>query len=395
MRGPKLILGALLLCSLSCGDELNLGDERPDSGSSGGWPFQNEDRTNTVSGPGGDLIGGCASCEPARMILSPRSPTGVVSGDFNNDGNADLAVAADDLGLFLGSGDGTFAADVRHPTDDRVEGIAKGDINRDGNLDLMIGQGRGPMVLLGQGDGSFKSGASFETNEGSVIDVALFDLNADGLLDAVVVSNFASVFHVALGEGEAFAAPRPYPISGRAERVQVEDVNNDGAVDLLLGGGDGSLNVLLGDGQGLFERQAGQVFGNSITSITFEDLDSDGRTDLLTTDDRYPSHVRLGRGLGNGSFEAGPALETESGPLSLTMLDLDRDGTRDIAAVSRDALSLFQGQGGFQFGEPVCWRMSGGPSAMAVDDFNGDGQPDLVFTLEYSDQIAILTRGCQ
>src|SRR5207253_8373165 len=103
-------------------------------------------------------------------IVSPgfAEAFSVVAGDFNNDGNLDLAAytgtGAGQVWVTLGNGDGTF----RSPTFLNAGVIAYGppllvaDFNGDGILDLVIsgfGQGAyGLSVMLGLGDGNFAAG---------------------------------------------------------------------------------------------------------------------------------------------------------------------------------------------------------------------------------------------
>ena len=105
------------------------------------------------------------------------SPSSIVVGDFNGDGISDLAVTnacgnsypCSDVGtmtILLGNGDGTFTATSETPSaGDSPVFVAVGDFNRDGNLDLAaldstasLGATNGAVtILLGNGDGTFKT----------------------------------------------------------------------------------------------------------------------------------------------------------------------------------------------------------------------------------------------
>jgi hypothetical protein len=81
-----------------------------------------------------------------EYTLGSVEPLNVVVGDFNGDGIPDLAIveqasAFDDTGtvsILLGKGDGTFANAQNFPTGHSPFSVAAGDFNNDGNVDLAI-----------------------------------------------------------------------------------------------------------------------------------------------------------------------------------------------------------------------------------------------------------------
>jgi len=91
----------------------------------------------------------------------------VVTGDFNGDGNLDVALvvvgspaASNGLYVFLGNGDGTFQSPVISNTGSFLQNIqfvgGVGDFNRDGKLDLIGISPTQLAFLQGNGDGSFQ-----------------------------------------------------------------------------------------------------------------------------------------------------------------------------------------------------------------------------------------------
>jgi len=123
-------------------------------------------------------------------------PVSVAVGKFNlENGYPDLVVAnygdaTGDVSVLLGNGDGTFKAAVTYDTGDEPYSVAVGDFNGDGNPDLAVANfgAHNVSVLLGNGDGTFQPQAIFGAgiNPSSV---AMGDFNGDGKTD-LAVANF-------------------------------------------------------------------------------------------------------------------------------------------------------------------------------------------------------------
>ena len=68
-------------------------------------------------------------------------PRSVATGDFNGDGDFDLAVVnagSDDVSILIGNGDGTFQAAENDDTGDNPASVTTGDFDEDGQLDLAV-----------------------------------------------------------------------------------------------------------------------------------------------------------------------------------------------------------------------------------------------------------------
>src|SRR5438309_5722484 len=86
------------------------------------------------------------------------APELLLAGDFNQDGNMDLAVNCtgfDVVAILFGDGQGGFTLGGHFPTDTLTKGLDVGDVNRDGHLDLVTctNWGYDEDILLGDGLG--------------------------------------------------------------------------------------------------------------------------------------------------------------------------------------------------------------------------------------------------
>jgi FG-GAP-like repeat len=115
----------------------------------------------------------------------------LVVTDFNGDGKPDLALCnADQIGILLGNGDGTFQPPGFYAGGPSFE-IATGDFNSDGKTDIVISRNDNFQFLFlpGNGDGTFQpeQAVTLPVSADGSIGMAVGDFNADGLLDFVLV----------------------------------------------------------------------------------------------------------------------------------------------------------------------------------------------------------------
>jgi uncharacterized protein (TIGR03437 family) len=223
-------------------------------------------------------------------------PKFIAVADFNGDGFQDLAVSdsgGSSITILLGNGLGGFTAATGSPfaVGTSPQGVAVGDFNGDGNSDLAVANlgSNTVTVLLGNGMGGFTAatGSPFAAGA-SPFGIATADLNGDGHLD-LAIADFGGTVTVLLGNGSGgFTADSgsPFAAGNEAESVVIADFNGDGYPDLATVNLVGSVTVLLGNGTGGFAAASGSPFAaETPESLAVGDFNGDGRPDLAIAND--------------------------------------------------------------------------------------------------------------
>jgi hypothetical protein len=123
---------------------------------------------------------------------------GIAVADLNGDGKPDLAVTnyeSDDVGVLIGNGDGTFQPAATYGSGgDGPHSVAVADLNGDSKPDLVVANtlvwqaGVQVGVLLGDGDGTFPTTVTYDSDGLDPLSVAVADVNGDGAPDVLVAS---------------------------------------------------------------------------------------------------------------------------------------------------------------------------------------------------------------
>ncbi|PEP14064.1 Na-Ca exchanger/integrin-beta4 [Bacillus wiedmannii] len=168
-------------------------------------------------------------------------PVGITSGDFNGDGNLDLAVANNRfISILLGVGNGRFLPAMNiNIGDSPLLGILAADFNGDGKLDLAVTNdipSNVVSILLGNGDGTFQPSTFYPAGDAPIA-ITTGDFNGYGKLDLVVtdVNVGANNVSVLLGIGDGtFQSPSSLPVGQIPVGIASADFNNDGAIDIAV-----------------------------------------------------------------------------------------------------------------------------------------------------------------
>jgi hypothetical protein len=323
----------------------------------------------------------------------------VAIGDFNANGNADLAVANignGTLSVLLGHGDGTFRAHEDYGLATTPYSIAIGDFNGDGKLDLVLPTlgyriGGQVSVLLGNGDGTFQSHQDYLVGTFPVF-VAIGDINGDGKADLAVTNHgqnngSESSVSVLLGNGDGtFQSQVQYRAGKNPHSAAIADFNEDGKQDLVVANqSSNTVSVLLGNGDGTFQASADYAAGDTPESVVLGDFNKDGKLDLAVANCGCTSNaasVSVLLGNGDGTFQTHVDYPAEAYALSVAGGDFNGDGKADLVTANEfyphvSAVNVFLGNGDGTFRNYASYSTGLEPFSVAVGDVNNDGAPDL------------------
>jgi hypothetical protein len=333
---------------------------------------------------------GNGTFRPQLEFAAGPAPVGLAAVDWNKDGKMDLVVvnsgadAAHSVSILIGNGDGTFQPHHDIPGAPNGNSIAVGDFNHDGNPDIATSSNNpvnAVYVSLGNGKGGVTaqkvtSGFGATTTDPSanpflLLKIAWADDNRDGKDDLYYIECCGGVdidfgaFGVLTGNGDGTFTD--HLVNGQdfdVFNLSSMDINQDGLSDAIVsyrcvhdfcGGvvgrinnGDGTFTDIPGGFEGI-EFEEGPDLGGGAAF----DVDGDGLKDF----------VGVGASFDNGNF-----------PTTMTLIITRQNADGSFAGSFGTAPSGFVT---VPINAPV-----GESSTPVVADFNHDGKPDLAFLVD-------------
>lgn len=279
----------------------------------------------------------------------------VAVADVDRDGDLDVVTTLEDsLRVFLADGAGGFVPfdgenDLRwlEPGMGPGGSMASGDVNGDGYVDLMASNRNGIRLFLNLGvvDGIW---AGFDLQVDGIDlpntwSLLLDDLNADGLLDLVTTTSAGLQVRlgapaVQFGEPTSYGGsfPAGFPGLTSVQRVAIHDVDRDGDLDIVRAGDEG---ILRNDGSGYFEPTGGALLSDAI-EVTLADINGDRAADLILVRPDDAVSISLNDGFGNFSADL-QRYPVPHGVTNLAVGDFDGDGDQDLLVSQRAVAHAF------------------------------------------------------
>ncbi len=284
--------------------------------------------------------------------------------------------------------------------------LAHGDFNGDGWLDILISYARvggGELALrFGNGRGDFTAPLRIPLTGQEPSAVLVEDLNQDGALDVAVGYVDQPVISIYMGTGRGSLQWKEdiglgLTVSGLAPG----DFTRDGMPDLVASASDAPLLALLpGDGQGgfgtarFFSLNAGGTL-SGLGHVRASDLDGDGGLDVIVLYRGLQSGIAALYGPLEGKFSYSQFFSVGIAPEGVEVGDFDQDKRMDIAVTDTATGSVFVlwGRGDRTFAPPVSFHAGTLPGPLTIANLNNDGYPDLAVVERGSNRIVVLLGG--
>ena len=342
--------------------------------------------------------------------LELDSTASIAWGDYDNDGDLDLAV---------GNGISTFGGVTKHPNrlyrndqgvltrnsvwssseEDFTSSVAWGDFDNDGDLDMVVGNVNQPNRLYRNNSVLLTNNPTWSLStsqniRGDLVEfpylissVAWGDYDSDGDLDLAIGSSspdwFNSLYENMGGVFEPAWSSKPNQ-EDRTWSVAWGDYDCDGDLDLAFGNEDRPNRLYKNENKELTQTPVWSAALTETTrSIAWGDYDNDGDLDLAVGNDGQPNRLYNNENncirTGNPIFTLAWSSALTEATQSIAWGDYDNDGDLDLA-VGNDGQPnrLYQNNGGELAATPI-WSSSitYDTTSVAWGDYDGDGDLDL------------------
>lgn len=260
-----------------------------------------------VFGDASVLLGrGDGTFVPASTFATYGEVTSIATADFNSDGKPDIAlttwflnITTGFLGVFLGDGAGTFISTPVISVGDAPTGVVTGDFNKDGRADVAVSSrlAGAVFIVLGRGNGTFDPPYAIQVGMGPSA-LTAGDFDGDGETDLAVANGEGANVSILRGLGNGGFIRLPLPAVARNPySIATGDFNADGIIDLVTsnsrsargGAASSSVSVLIGVGDGTFLPEARFNGGPQPVDVVTGDFNQDGFPDVAVAD--FPIHL--------------------------------------------------------------------------------------------------------
>ncbi len=275
------------------------------------------------------------------------------------------------------------------------------DIDGDGWLDAtVVLRGLDLALTFKNRGGLLSSSGEFPTGR-SPREVVIADFTGDGRPDAAVINRYSadvSILPSSATHHGLVSLDQIYPVSGDVAGLTVMDVNNDGRDDVLqLHRASNEISVRKAGPDGtLGAPEFRSIGGQAPSGLATADVNNDGLPDMLSANLGGGGSGSISVLLANpdGTFAPPRIFSGGGGMFAIAVADFDNDGNEDVAAGLFDCRVMFfrgDGTGGFTQAYSVTFVYES--RVMVTGDFDQDGDIDIAGAGNAGDVVTLENRG--
>ncbi len=333
------------------------------------------------------------------------TPICVYTQDLDGDGKPEVLSVSSDLNqltIFQNTsttGLISFAQPTTYTPDPGNSGtiVVCGDLDGDGRPDIIVGSYWTPTIAIFRntstaGNITLASPIVISDVENTG-DLAIADIDGDGKPDIIGAStsdNLVSVYSNNSTSGNiSFPSKTDFAVAdgGAPQNLAVADFDGDGKPDIATENyNTNNISILHNTstvGAPWFDTHVDFPVGNSPTGLAAADMDGDGKTDLVVSNNLDNTLSLLLNTCSAGAINfSRNDVATGSGPFNMAVADYDGDGLPDIAVCTYNSNTVSvhkntSSAGTLSVTSNVDYPTGFTPWWVSASDLDGDGRPDL------------------
>ena len=240
--------------------------------------------------------------------------------------------------------------------------------------------------------------------------MTLANLDGQHGLDIIATDPSGNQVWVIMNEGNGtFGAPTAYSTGTYPVAVAVADLGNGHDDIVTANENDNTVSVLLGNGDGTFQAQTDYPVDTKPEAVAISSFTAARGSLNLFTANEGGNSVSILRGNGTGDFQpavdlpiivtVGGVVSRKSAPVDVALGDFNGDGNLDLVTANSGTASvtvaLGNGDGSFGVQQNIIDSMrhgeSGHPDGRLCSRSSGDGDCDITFTEPQRGSIGVLS----